>query len=277
MRRGVAQRVLIYGAALGIALFTLFPLYWMVLTSLKGEDELYTATPDFWPDSPDFGRYLDVLTERGIAEAMRNSLVTAGLATVVGILFAALAGYALARFDVPFRRYILLLLMVVQMMPVVVTLIPLFIQLRDVHLLNSLIGLAIVYVGFNVPLGVWLMREYLAGIPPEMEEATLIDGGSRVDAMFRVVLPMALPGLAATALLGFIAAWSEFLFALSFVTDGDKQTLPVAIAQNFTARGASDETGIMVASTLYTLPVVILFVILRRNLTKGVAVGAVKG
>ncbi len=277
MRRGVAQRVLIYGAALGIGLFTLFPLYWMVLTSLKGEDELYTATPDFWPDSPDFGRYLDVLTERGIAEAMRNSLVTAGLATVVGILFAALAGYALARFDVPFRRYILLLLMVVQMMPVVVTLIPLFIQLRDVHLLNSLIGLAIVYVGFNVPLGVWLMREYLAGIPPEMEEATLIDGGSRVDAMFRVVLPMALPGLAATALLGFIAAWSEFLFALSFVTDGDKQTLPVAIAQNFTARGASDETGIMVASTLYTLPVVILFVILRRNLTKGVAVGAVKG
>jgi ABC-type glycerol-3-phosphate transport system permease component len=277
VRASTSRKVAIYGAAVVLGLFALFPLYWMVLTSLKGEDELYTATPDFFPNGWYGDRYWDVLVDRGIGKALLHSLYVATLSTIVAVAFATLAGYALARMHVPLKAVILLVLMAVQMLPVVVTLIPLFIQLRDWNLLDSLPGLALVYVAFNVPLAVWLMREYLRGIPKELEEAAMIDGCSRLQAMARVILPLALPGLAIAALLGFIASWSEFLFALTFITDGSKTTLPVAMVQTFTSRGGPDDTGIMVASVLYTVPVVIVFLILRRHLSRGLVAGAVKG
>jgi ABC-type glycerol-3-phosphate transport system permease component len=277
VKAATSRKLAIYGAAVLLGLFALFPLYWMVLTSLKGEDELYTATPDFFPNGWYGDRYWDVLVDRGIGKALLHSLYVATLSTIVAVAFATLAGYALARMHVPLKAVILLVLMAVQMLPVVVTLIPLFIQLRDWNLLDSLPGLALVYVAFNVPLAVWLMREYLRGIPKELEEAAMIDGCSRLQAMARVILPLALPGLAIAALLGFIASWSEFLFALTFITDGSKTTLPVAMVQTFTSRGGPDDTGIMVASVLYTVPVVIVFLILRRHLSRGLVAGAVKG
>lgn len=277
MKASTPRKIAIYSAAVVLGLFALFPLYWMVLTSLKGEDELYTATPDFFPNGWYGDRYWDVLVDRGIGKALLHSLYVATLSTIVAVAFATLAGYALARMHVPLKAVVLLVLMAVQMLPVVVTLIPLFIQLRDWNLLDSLPGLALVYVAFNVPLAVWLMREYLRGIPKEMEEAAMIDGASRMQAMTRVILPLALPGLAIAALLGFIASWSEFLFALTFITDGSKTTLPVAMVQTFTSRGGPDDTGIMVASVLYTVPVVIVFLILRRHLSRGLVAGAVKG
>ncbi len=277
MKASTTRKLTIYSAAVVLGLFALFPLYWMVLTSLKGEDELYTATPDFFPNGWYGDRYWDVLVDRGIGKALLHSLYVATLSTIVAVAFATLAGYALARMHVPLKAVILLVLMAVQMLPVVVTLIPLFIQLRDWNLLDSLPGLALVYVAFNVPLAVWLMREYLRGIPKELEEAAMIDGCSRMQAMARVILPLALPGLAIAALLGFIASWSEFLFALTFITDGSKTTLPVAMVQTFTSRGGPDDTGIMVASVIYTVPVVIVFLILRRHLSRGLVAGAVKG
>jgi ABC-type glycerol-3-phosphate transport system permease component len=277
VKASTTRKLTIYSAAIVLGLFALFPLYWMVLTSLKGEDELYTATPDFFPNGWYGDRYWDVLVDRGIGKALLHSLYVATLSTVVAVAFATLAGYALARMHVPLKAVILLVLMAVQMLPVVVTLIPLFIQLRDWNLLDSLPGLALVYVAFNVPLAVWLMREYLRGIPKELEEAAMIDGCSRMQAMARVILPLALPGLAIAALLGFIASWSEFLFALTFITDGSKTTLPVAMVQTFTSRGGPDDTGIMVASVIYTVPVVIVFLILRRHLSRGLVAGAVKG
>ncbi len=277
MKASTSRKIAIYGAAALLGLFALFPLYWMVLTSLKGEDELYTSTPDFFPNGWYGDRYWDVLVDRGIGKALLHSLYVATLSTIVAVAFATLAGYALARMHVPLKAVVLLVLMAVQMLPVVVTLIPLFIQLRDWNLLDSLPGLALVYVAFNVPLAVWLMREYLRGIPVEIEEAAMIDGCSRMQAMARVILPLALPGLAIAALLGFIASWSEFLFALTFITDGSKTTLPVAMVQTFTSRGGPDDTGMMVASVLYTVPVVIVFLILRRHLARGLVAGAVKG
>jgi ABC-type glycerol-3-phosphate transport system permease component len=277
VKASTTRKIAIYGAATVLGLFALFPLYWMVLTSLKGEDELYTSTPDFFPNGWHGDRYWDVLVDRGIGKALLHSLYVATLSTIVAVAFATLAGYALARMYVPLKAVILLVLMAVQMLPVVVTLIPLFIQLRNWNLLDSLPGLALVYVAFNVPLAVWLMREYLRGIPVEIEEAAMIDGCSRMQAMARVILPLALPGLAIAALLGFIASWSEFLFALTFITDGSKTTLPVAMVQTFTSRGGPDDTGMMVASVLYTVPVVIVFLILRRHLARGLVAGAVKG
>ena len=277
MKASTSRKIAIYGAAAVLGLFALFPLYWMVLTSLKGEDELYTSTPDFFPNGWHGDRYWDVLVDRGIGKALLHSLYVATLSTIVAVAFATLAGYALARMYVPLKAVILLVLMAVQMLPVVVTLIPLFIQLRDWNLLDSLPGLALVYVAFNVPLAVWLMREYLRGIPVEIEEAAMIDGCSRMQAMARVILPLAVPGLAIAALLGFIASWSEFLFALTFITDGSKTTLPVAMVQTFTSRGGPDDTGMMVASVLYTVPVVIVFLIPRGHLSRGLVAGAVKG
>lgn len=223
MKASTSRKIAIYGAATLLGLFALFPLYWMVLTSLKGEDELYTSTPDFFPNGWYGDRYWNVLVDRGIGKALLHSLYVATLSTIVAVAFATLAGYALARMHVPLKAVILLVLMAVQMLPVVVTLIPLFIQLRNWNLLDSL------------------------------------------------------PGLAIAALLGFIASWSEFLFALTFITDGSKTTLPVAMVQTFTSRGGPDDTGMMVASVLYTVPVVIVFLILRRHLSRGLVAGAVKG
>ncbi len=154
MKASTSRKIAIYGAAAVLGLFALFPLYWMVLTSLKGEDELYTSTPDFFPNGWHGDRYWDVLVDRGIGKALLHSLYVATLSTIVAVAFATLAGYALARMYVPLKAVILLVLMAVQMLPVVVTLIPLFIQLRDWNLLDSLPGLALVYVAFNVPLAV---------------------------------------------------------------------------------------------------------------------------
>jgi ABC-type glycerol-3-phosphate transport system permease component len=275
MRRSPLRTVALYGAAAAVGLFAVAPFAWMLLTSIKPDAEILRSTPVLWPSAPTFARYGEVL-DAGFTRALRNSLLVAGATTLSGVTVAALGGYALARFALPLKRFLLLGVMSVQMFPVVVLIIPLFTVMRRLDLLNSWTGLVIAYLSFTTPLAIWMLKSFLETIPKEMEEAAMSDGATRVGAMVRVVLPLAGPGLAATAIFSFIAAWNEFLFALTFMTKESAKTLPVLL-QAFVGRSQADWGLIMAASVLFTLPVIGFFLAVHRRLVEGMVSGSVTG
>ena len=275
MRRRPAARVAIYVAAVLVGLFAVAPFVWMFLTSIKPDGEILRRTPSLWTAHPQFGRYSDVL-HAGFARALRNSLIVATGTTLAGVAVAALAGYALARFDLPLRRYLLFMVMGVQMFPLVVLIIPLFVVMKALGLLDSWLGLIVAYLSFTTPLAVWLLRSFFETIPKDLEEAAMSDGATRFGAMVRVVFPLAGPGLAATAIFSFIAAWNEFLFALTFVKKENLRTLPVALSA-FVGQQQADWGLIMAASVLFTVPVVLFFLAVHRRLTTGMVAGSVTG
>jgi ABC-type glycerol-3-phosphate transport system permease component len=274
--RWVLRRGWMYVAGLVVAVFSLFPIYYMVVTSLKPRSEIYSRTPDLWPSDPQWDQYSRVLDEGHVARALMNSLVVSVSAMVIGVAIASLAAYALARFRFPLRRILLMTVLATQMFPAIVLLIPLFVIMRNADLIGTYRGLVIVYLSFTVPLAIWMMRSFIQTIPEELEHAAMIDGTTRVGAMVRVVLPLAAPGLMATAMLSFIVAWHEFILALTFLTEEDRKTLPL-ILQTFVGRADTDWGASMATSTIYTLPVMILFLILRGRLMQGTTVGALKG
>ncbi|HEY3238253.1 MAG TPA: carbohydrate ABC transporter permease [Acidimicrobiia bacterium] len=275
MRRSPLQTVALYTAAAAVGLFAVAPFAWMLLTSIKPDGDILRSTPVLWPSHPTLSRYREVL-DAGFARALGNSLKVAGATTLAGVAVAALAGYALARFTLPLKRYLLLGVMSVQMFPMVVLIIPLFAVMRRLDLLNSWAGLVIAYLSFTTPLAVWMLKSFLETIPKEMEEAAMSDGATRIGAMVRVVLPLAGPGLAATAIFSFIAAWNEFLFALTFVKQESAKTLPVLL-QAFVGRSQADWGLIMAASVLFTLPVIGFFLAVHRRLVEGMVSGSVTG
>lgn len=275
MTRRRLGRIGIIISALVVGLFAVFPIFWMILTSVKPRAEILTATPVFIPSEFLIERYADVL-RRGFATYLRNSLIVSISTTVAGVSVAAIAGYSLARFKMPLRRYLLLIVLSTQMFPLAALIIPLFVVMRNAGLLDSLLGLIITYMAFTTPLAIWILRGFFLGIPVDLEEAAMVDGATRVGAMLRVVMPLAGPGLAAVGVFSFIAAWREFFIALTFVTDEETYTLPVALAR-FEGLAHIDWGGIMAASVLFTLPVVVFFVLMHRRLTEGMIAGSVKG
>ena len=263
MKRRPAATVALYAAAVVVGLFAVAPFAWMLLTSIKPEGEILRKTPSLWTAHPDFGRYREVM-HAGFGRALRNSLIVATGTTVAGVAVAALAGYALARFDLPLRRYLLLMV------------IPLFVVMKALGLLDSWLGLILAYLSFTTPLAVWLLRSFFETIPKDLEEAAMSDGATRFGAMVRVIFPLAGPGLAATAIFSFIAAWNEFLFALTFLKKENLRTLPVALSA-FVGRSQTDWGLIMAASVLFTIPVVVFFLAVHRRLTTGMVAGSVTG
>lgn len=274
--RRVLTRVGLYAVALVVGGFAAFPFLWMVLTALKQNAEIFTATPVFWPSEPTLERFSRLLTGE-FALYLRNSLVVTVSTVVLSVSAAAMGGWVLARFPIPLRRYLLILVLSAQMFPVVVLLIPIFIVMRDLGLLGTYTGLVIAYLSFTTPLVLWIMRGFFLSIPIDVEEAALIDGATRATAFRRIVLPLAMPGIAATSVFGFTTAWNEFMFALTFNLNAPRMhTLPVALVQ-FIGRDATDWGMIMAASVLFTLPVVFFFLFAHKRMTEGMVAGATKG
>lgn len=275
-RRRAAWRVFVYASAAVVGVFSAFPFLWMVLTSIKPNPEIFTRTPIFVPSAPTLERYANILGgDFGLY--LRNSIVVATSVTILSVTAAAMGGWVLARFDIPLKRYLLILVLSAQMFPVVVLLIPLFILMRDLGLIGTYPGLIIAYLSFTTPLVLWIMRGFFKSIPMDLEEAAMIDGATRAQAFRRIVLPLALPGMAATSVYGFTSAWNEFLFALSFnLNTPQRHTLPVAL-QQFIGRDSSDWGMIMTASVLFTVPVIIFFLFAHRRMTEGMVAGATKG
>jgi N,N'-diacetylchitobiose transport system permease protein len=260
---------------------TLFPIFWMVSTAFKPAREIFSLTPHPLPVHPTLGNFRSVIDGSVIGipywTFLKNSLYVTVTAVLASSLVSLLAAVAVARFRFRFRTSYLILLLVVQMLPQQALVIALFTDFRGLGLLDSLSGLVLVYTAFATPISVWLLRNFVAAVPRELEEAAAIDGAGPWRVFWRVLLPLVAPGLVATSVFSFIFAWNEFVFALTFLgTDQVKYTLPIYV-QYFFGKGTTDWGSIMAASTLFTIPVMIFFLIVQRRMVSGLVAGAVKG
>jgi N,N'-diacetylchitobiose transport system permease protein len=256
-----------------LLVFTLFPVYWMLNSSL---DARAGHTSSFWPAEPTLDHYVFVLTEGGFGTFLRNSLLVALGTVLVSSVLALLASVAVARFRFRMRTQILMLVLIVQMVPLEAIVIPLFVQVRDLQLLETLLGLVVVYVALALPFGIWMLRGFVAAVPVELEEAAYLDGASWGRMFWSVLLPLVAPGLVATSIFSFITAWNEFIFAMTML-GGATENYTVAIGlRSFFGVHSNDWGAIMAASTIITVPVMIFFILVQRRLASGLTAGAVK-
>lgn len=261
--------------ALAVMLVFLFPVYWMVSSSLKGRTEVLTREPTF-VFTPTFDNYSTATGVDLFWTYVTNSLVVTISAVGLALLVALGASFAIARMQFRGRRGLVLAVMMAQMAPWEVFIIVMYLNVRDLEMLNSLVSLTVIYFVMALPFTIWTLRGFIAAVPKELEEAALIDGCSRTRAFFKVIFPLLAPGLMATSIFGFIMAWNEFAMVLVLNKAEEAKTLPVWLS-SFQTNFGNDWGATMAASTLVTLPVAILFLILQRRVTGGMAAGAVKG
>ena len=265
----------VIGAAI---VWCLFPFYWMVSTSFKTDLGVYKIPPELWPSEFTFANVEKLfMRDSLIPRFFWNSIATSFGTVIVTVFLATFAGYALSRLRFKFRYNILIAILVTQMFPMVVLLIPLYILYVKAHLLNSWLGLILAYTSFALPFGVWMIKGFIDSVPVEIEEAAMMDGCSRVGAMFRVVLPLAVPGIVATGIFAFLDAWNNLLFPLTLVTDMNMKTLPPGMILYFTGQLRTDWGGMMATSFLTTIPIMLIFILVQRYLVAGLTAGAVKG
>jgi len=277
----VSRKAALNLAGVLVAVFALFPVLWMISTAFKPASELFSLTPHPIPLHPTLANFRNVFSGSVIGISywnfLKNSLFITIVAVAVSSLVGLLAAIALGRFKFRFRTTYLIMLLIVQLLPQQALVVSLFIDFRKLNLLDSLVGLIAVYTAFALPVTIWMLRNFVAAVPREMEEAAAIDGAGPMRIFWRIMLPLVAPGLVATSVFAFIFAWNEFIFALTFLgTDTAKYTLPIYVTY-FYGRGTVDWGSIMASSTLFTIPVLIFFLIVQRRMTSGLMAGAVKG
>ncbi|PZF83323.1 carbohydrate ABC transporter permease [Jiangella anatolica] len=256
--------------------FAVFPLVWMALSSVKPPEQLYSGDPGWLPDGIDWGFYRRVLDGTPFAEFMVNSLVVGLASTAIVVVLAAMAGYGLARGRFRGRAVISRSVLVAYVFPTILFVMPLFILVSDLGLAGGYPGIVLVHVVFNFPFCVWLMMQYFRTLPVEIEEAGRVDGLSHAGVFVRIAAPLAAPGLATTAIFGFLNSWNEFLLSFVILGSGERRTLPVGI-YNFLGSEVADWGPLMAATTLAVLPTLALFLLVQRRITGGLTGGAVKG
>jgi trehalose/maltose transport system permease protein len=252
-----------------------FPFYWAVTASLTPVAQLFDR-PTLWPARFVVDHYRALFAERGFWIPIRNSLVVAGSTTALCVVLGSVSAYALARLHFPWRRAVLGFILAVTTFPQIAIVSPLYLMLRALHLINTYPGLVLPYLTFAMPLTVWLLVGYFRQLPEELEDAALADGASRLRTLWEIVLPVALPGIATTALLTFVYCWNEFLFALAFTLGPERYTVPVAIAL-FRGQYQVPWGEILAAAVVATAPVALLVLALQRRIVQGLTTGAVKG
>ena len=261
------------------ALFAaLAPIYWMITISLKREVDQFAVPPRWFSFSPTLEHYTDAFVARSFGQYLLNSAIVASASTICALVIGTLAAYALARFRLPYKldRKLALWILSTRMFPAIVTAVPLFLIMRDLRLLNTQLSLVIVYTAFNLPFVVWMMRGFFAEVPRDLEDAALVDGDSRLGAFWRIVLPLAAPGLAATAIFCLIVSWNEFLFALVLTQTDAAMTLPVGIAGRVTQYEI--KLGVMsAAGVVAMIPILVFALAVQKYLVRGLSLGAVKG
>jgi len=267
-----------YLIVIGALVATLAPIYWMITISFKHEIDQFAVPPKWFRFPPTLEHYAEAFLTRSFGQYLFNSLFVAVASTVFALLLGTLAAYALARFRLPYGldRKLALWILSTRMFPAIVTAVPLFLIMRDLRLVNTKLALVIVYTGFNLPFVVWMMRGFFAEVPRDLEEAAMVDGDSRLGALWRVVLPLLLPGLAATGIFCLIVSWNEFLFALVLTQTDTAMTLPVGIAGRVTQYGI--KWGAMsAASVVAIIPILAFALSVQKYLVRGLSLGAVKG
>jgi multiple sugar transport system permease protein len=273
---GVARWVLL----ILLLLFTGIPLAWMISTSLKTSFGAIQQPPQWIPAEPTLEAYTNLLSPASDVGQMflrfiGNSLWVSTATTVLGLLVAVPAAYAFSRFSFPGRQPLFFSVLVRNMFPAVVFLIPLFILMKFFGLIDTHLALIITYLTFGLPLSIWLLKGFYDNIPPELEQAARIDGATRFQAFRLIVLPLSAPGLVATAIYAFIQGWNEYVYARTFINSEELMTMPVGLEKFFTEY-ASNWPGLMAASFIMSVPVVVLFLVLQRHFVRALTEGAVK-
>ncbi|KAF1010116.1 MAG: Trehalose transport system permease protein SugB [Burkholderia gladioli] len=263
-------------AILLFVLFALFPIFWLVKVSVTPNDLLYSEGVRLWPSRMTFDHFSHVLNNSSFPLFFRNSLIVSGATAIIVTLLASLSGYALSRFNFRAKYWIVALMLLTQMFPLVMLIAPFYKIMAPLGLTNSLIGLIIVYSAFNVPFATFLMQSFFDGIPKDLEEAAKIDGATQFMAFRQIILPLTLPGIAATLGFVFTAAWSELLFALMLISGNDSATFPVGLL-SFVSKFSVDFGQMMAAGVLALIPACLFFFLIQRYLVQGLTAGAVKG
>ncbi|MBB3456939.1 multiple sugar transport system permease protein/raffinose/stachyose/melibiose transport system permease protein [Rhizobium sp. BK313] len=276
MNRSVLATIIIAVSSIVLVLVCLFPFAWMALSSIKALPELYTVPPHWLPDAPTIGNYITVIFNSNIPRYFMNSVIISVGSTVLALILAVFASYGFARFDFKGKPFFQTFVLVGQLLPTAAIIVPLFITLRYLHLVNTYWGLILVYMIITLPLSVWMLTSYFKAIPIELEEAAIVDGASRLGILFRITLPLSTPGLVAVLVYAFVTTWNEFIFALCFATDSSVKTLPIGLAE-FSTEFNTDWGGVMAASMVMTVPIALLFLFFQNLFVGGLTAGATKG
>jgi multiple sugar transport system permease protein len=260
--------------------FAVVPMVWMLSTSLKGQFAALQQPPEWIPSHPTLQNYITLLSPTGdvgpvFLRYFLNSLIVSLTTTALGVLIAIPAAYAFSRFQFPGRDILFFAVLIRNMFPVVVFLIPLFILMRTLHLVNNHWSLILTYLTFGLPLSIWLLKGFYDNIPEELERAARIDGASRFKAFWLIIMPLSTPGIIATAIYAFIGAWNEYVYALTFLNSENLLTLPVGL-QHFFTEFATNWPGLMAAAFIMSVPVVVLFLALQRYFVRALTEGAIK-
>lgn len=272
-------RALLGALAIVLAIVWVFPVYWMLNSSLLPSVVLEKTTPTLLPIGGSFKNFASVFADGSFLQALGISLTVAGIAVVCCLLFAFLAALAISRFRFKGRRAFVLAVLFIQMLPAEGMFIAQYKLMGSINLLNSVVGVSIIYIAAVVPFTIWMLRGFVAGIPAELEEAAMVDGLSRTQAFLRITFPLLAPGLVASGVYAFLQAWNEFTVALVILQDSSMQTLPLWL-RGFIQQSASrsiDWGEVMAASTLVAVPVIIFFLFVQGRMTSGLVSGAVKG
>ena len=262
-------------AILAYIAFALFPLFWLLKVSVTPNDLLYSEGVRMWPSRATWDHYRFVIENSAFPTFFKNSVIVAGSTALAVTVLSSLSGYALSRFRFKGKYWIIALMLITQMFPLVMLVAPIF-KISPLGLTNSLTGLVIVYTAFNVPFATFLMQSFFDGIPKDLEEAAMIDGASRFTAFRQIILPLTLPGIAATLGFVFTAASSELLFALMLISGNQSATFPVGLL-TFVSKFSVDFGQMMAAGVLALIPACLFFLLIQRYLVQGLTAGAVKG
>jgi multiple sugar transport system permease protein len=266
-----------YLAVIAYILFLGFPFLWMFITSLKTPIELLELDQSLIPDGFYIQNYIDILEKRGLIQSTINSLIVAFVSTIITVLVAVPAGYAMARLRKFYAKAATGWILFSQVFPLSLVIIPLFMAIRSINLLDSLQGLILVYVVANLPFALWMLRGYVASIPVELEEASAIDGASIFKILRLIIIPLLTPGIVATSLFTLLNSWNEFFFALVLIQTPERETLPLTLARFVGSEGQVLLGPLAAGAFLATIPSLIVFGIIQKRISSGLLAGAVKG
>jgi N,N'-diacetylchitobiose transport system permease protein len=276
-RRRARQKAIWNIVAIVLTLLLVFPVYWMVSTAFKPDDQINTVTPTWFPLHPTLQHFRDAINRPFFWDAVQNSLVIVGATLVLSIGLAFLAAVALAKFRFTGRKLFIVLVIGIQMLPATGLIIPLYVVLARYHQVDKASGVVITYMTIVLPFSVWMLRGFILNIPRELEEAAMVDGSTRLGAFTRILLPLVAPGLVATSVFAFIQSWNEYIFANVLLQDQQKQTLTVWLSYFYGTSRNTDWGALMAAASLTAIPVVVFFLLVQRKIAFGLTAGAVKG
>ncbi len=255
----------------------IFPVYWVINSAFKPRQDLMKTTPEFLPFHATLDNFHNAVTNPHFVTNLRNSVMVVAATVALSIVIGIFAAAALSRFRFAGRRTILVIILAVQMLPGTALLIPQFALFNSANLLGTYFGLILSYVAITLPFSIWVMRGFFLAIPMEIEEAARVDGAGTWRVLVSVLFPLVAPGVIATSIFSFIAAWNDYIIAYTFMQDQSHYTLTVWLASFHNPNTGIDYGGQMAASVLFSLPVIVFFLIVQRNLVAGMSAGAVKG